>query len=203
MDAKVRRGGPLVQDLLVVDKVLPAPGTVDDIDGPILLAAAPDVVDDRAERREADAAGDEEKVLAEEVRLDREAVAIRPADRHLLARLHLVEPVGHTAAPLDRKFQLLLVRRRRGDREQRLAHAGDREHRALSGDVEERLLPVQPHDAEGLDIRRVLPDARDDADLRDQRVLSHFAPSPSVFATLTMFMEIGHWARHRPQPTQP
>ena len=32
---------------------------------------------------------------------------------------------------------------------------------------------------------------------------AHFFSSPRVFATLTMFMWIGHFCRQRPQPTQP
>ena len=74
---------------------------------------------------------------------------------------------------------------------------------ALAGDVDEGLFAVEADHAEGLDVGRVDADIRDDGEIGDQRIRSHVVSSPSVLTTLTMFMWIGHFARHRPQPTQP
>ena len=71
----------------------------------------------------------------------------------------------------------------------------------VSGDYEARGSYV----VEGDSYYLVLGDAdiRDDGEIGDQRIRSHVVSSPSVLTTLTMFMWIGHFARHRPQPTQP
>ena len=79
----------------------------------------------------------------------------------------------------------------------------DAKHGALSGDMDEGLFPVQAHHPEGLHVRGILTDIRHHGQHRDQWILSHGFSSPKVLATFTIFMEIGHFCRHRPQPTQP
>ena len=98
-------------------------------------------------------------------------VAVRAADRDLVADFEAVQVVGQHAALLDAEFLVFLVRRRRGDREHTLADARGAEHRALAGHVLEELAALRRVDAERLDVRRLLADVGDHADLRDQDVL--------------------------------
>ena len=85
----------------------------------------------------------------------------------LLAHVHAVQPVGQAAALLDVKLHIFLDRRRGGDGEHGLAHAGDGQHGALAGHVLEALAAAQGLHAEGFHIRRILADGRDDAEHRD------------------------------------
>ena len=124
-------------------------------------------------------------------------------DGDLLTGLHGVEPFGYAAAFFNGKLHIFLQRGTGRDGEQRLADARNGEHGALAGDMDEGLFAVKADDAEGLDVRRVDADIRDDGDIGDQRIVSHACSSPSVLMTLTMFIWMGHLARHRPQPTQP
>ena len=75
---------------------------------------------------------------------------------------------------------------------------------ALAGAVVKRAAHPAPRVyAEGLDVRRVGAYGRDHAHQGDQRLFHAFFPLSSARATLTMFMWMGHFCRHRPQPTQP
>ncbi len=166
---------PLVHDLVIVHQILHAPGAVYDVQHPVAVAVVAAVVDHGAQRRQTDTARDEQQILARERRVHGEAVAVRTADRDLLTDLHRVEPVRHTATLLDRKLHVLLVRRRGRNGKHRLSDARDRQHRALSRLMLERLFSVRRDHAEGLDVRRVDTDVRHHTNDRHQRFssLSH------------------------------
>ena len=76
-------------------------------------------------------------------------------------------------------------------------------HRTLTGHMLEQFVSVQTDHAECLDIGSILTNVSYHADLRNQCFLFHALPSPKVFMTFTMFMEIGQLFMQRPQPTQP
>ena len=61
-----------------------------------------------------------------------------------------------------------------------LAHAGNGEHGALSGYVDERFFAVRSDNTEGFDIRRINADIGHNADCGNQRLfpLSHFPALP-------------------------
>ena len=203
MDVDAVLLAPDVLDLREVDQILFRARAVDDVDLSVAVTVVAAVVDDRVQRGKTDAARDEQQVLARKGGVDREAVAVGAADGDLLAGLHGVEPFGHAAAFFDGELHIFLQRGAGRDGEQRLADARHGEHGALAGDVDEGLFAVEADHAEGLDVGRVDADIRDDGEIGDQRIRSHVVSSPSVLTTLTMFMWIGHFARHRPQPTQP
>ena len=203
MDGNAVLPAPFVKDFLIIDQILLRARAINNVDLAVAVTVVAAVIDDRVQRRKADAARDEQKILSRKRGIDREAVAVRPADGDLLSLLHAVEPLGHAAALLDGEFDERLLRGAGGDGKQRLAHAGNGEHRALAGDVLKGLFPVEADHTEGLDVRSIDADLRHDADHRDQRVFSHFSAPPNVLTTLTMFIWIGHFFRHRPQPTQP
>src|SRR5699024_2213458 len=126
-------------------------------------------VDNRTERSESDTAGDEQQIFSGEHGVDREAVAVRTAYRYLLSDFHRMQPFGDAAALLYREFHELYVCRRRGYRKHSLAAAGNRQHRALSGNMLERLFAVGSDGSEGLDVRRVDAYIGDNADCRHKR----------------------------------
>ena len=113
--------------------------------------------------------------------VNREAVAVGAADGDLLAGLHGVEPFGHAAALFNGKLHIFLQRGTGRDGEQRLADARHGEHGALAGDMDEGLFAVKADDAEGLDIRRVDADIRDDGDIGDQRIVISCVFLPKCF----------------------
>ena len=203
IDVDVLVGAPFVYDLAVVDKIVLRARTVYDVYMSVILTLIAAVVYDRAERSKADTAGDKEQVASLEIALDGESVSVRSANADLLSDVHLMEPFGQTTALLYRKFHKLFVRRRRGYREHRLSDTRDREHCALSGNVYERLFAVKSNDAEGLNVRRVYSYIGDNTEFRDQSFVYHSVTSPKLFITFTIFIEIGHFFRHLPQPTQP
>ena len=165
-------GLPFGEDLLVIDQIILATGAIDDIHLAVAVAVVPNVVDDRAQRRQTDAAGDEEQILALEGGIHREGVAVGAADGDLLAHLHLVEPLGDAAALFNGELHKLLVGRGRGDGEHGLAHPGDGEHGALARLMLEGLFPLGGNHPEGFYVGRIDPDIGDDADRGDQRFLT-------------------------------
>ena len=179
---------PFVEDLLEIDQIFLRARTVDDVDLAVAVAVMTAVVDDGMQGRKADAAGDEQQILASKCGVHGEAVSIGAAQRELLPRLHAVQPRGHAAALFDGEFQKAFLRRGGGDGKQCLAHTGHGEHRALAGDVRKGLFAVQVDHAEGLDIGRVHADVRDLNEHGNQRIVSHLASPPSVRMTLTLFM---------------
>ena len=168
----------------------------------VAVPEGPAVIDDGVQWRQADTAGDEQQVLACKVGIHRETVAVGSPDGDLLPDLHLVKPVGDASTLFDGEVRILF-RWGGGDGEQSLTDTWDREHGALAGNVKERLPAVQAHHTEGLYIGGVHTDHGDFAHNGNQRVMSHFPASFSFFATLTMFIWMGHFCRQRPQPTQP
>ena len=97
-------------------------------------------------------------------------VAVRAAHGNLIAHLKAVQVVCKLTALLDAEFLVFFVRRRRGDGEHTLADARCAQHSALAGHMLEELAALRRIDAERLDVRSLLTDVRDDADLRDQNV---------------------------------
>ena len=170
------------------------------------------VVNDRTQRRQTDTAGDKQQILAFQTIVAvfrcrngfyREVLSQRTSDCHFLTNLHHMEPAGQTAALFNGKFHEFLVCRRRCDREHTFADARNGDHRTLTGHMLEQLVSIQTNHTECLYIRGILTDVSYDADFWNQCFLSHALPSPKVFMTLTMFMEIGQLFMQRPQPTQP
>ena len=170
----------------------------------VVLAVGQHVFDHAAQRRQADAAGDENQILALEFGIHGKAVAIGAAHGDLLANVHLVQPAGEATALFDGELHMVGAGGRRGDGEHRLAHARDGEHGALARHVLEAhaRARVRAHDREGLDVRRIAADGRDHADGGDQSVVVHCFFPPSVRITLAMCRCIGHLLTQRPQPTQ-
>ena len=84
-----------------------------------------------------------------------------------------MKPARETSAFLYAEFHVFLYRRGGRDREHSLAHAGNGEHGALSGDVDERLFAVRSDNTEGFDVGSVSPYIRDDSDERYQRFFIH------------------------------
>ena len=100
------------------------------------------------------------------VRLHREAVAVRPADGDLLARLHLVQPVGQAAALFDAELHILLVGGGGGDGE----HAprprpAPRAWRIGRGYAQSSFLPSSPTTRKVLTSGVSMPDIRHNPDL--------------------------------------
>ena len=155
------------------------------------------------QRGKTDGARDEQQILTCKRGVNREAVAVGATDSDLLAGLHGVKPFGYAAAFFNGKLHIFLQRGTGRDGEQCFADTGNREHGALAGDMDEGLFAVKADNTERLDVRRIDADIRDDGEIGDQRIVSHACSSPSVLMTLTMFIWMGHLARHRPQPTQP
>ena len=160
---------PLVDDLLIVHQILHTAGAVDDVDLAVAVAVVAAVVDDGAQRRKADAAGDEEHILAHELGIHGEGMAVGPPDGDLLPHLHAVEPLGHTAALLDGELHVLLIGGGGGDGEHGLAHAGDGQHGALAGLVLEGLLAVGGDHPESFHVGRVDANIGHNADCRHER----------------------------------
>ena len=175
----------------------------DDVNGAVFLAVVADVIYDRAERSKSYTAGNEHKVLARELGVNGEAVAVGTADGQLLTHLDEMEPCGEASAFLDAEFHILAVCGRRGYREHRLALAGDGEHGALTGDMLKALSSAGSVYAEGLYIGGIPADIGDNADMREKKIATHyFCSFPSVLMTLTMLRCCGHITTHLPQPTQ-
>ena len=86
---------PLLE-LRAVEEVVRRPRAVEDADGAVLAAPLERAQDDRAERREADPAGDDDDVAARR-RVDRPRVAERPADAEHRARLGRADRAAVTA----------------------------------------------------------------------------------------------------------
>ena len=132
------------------------------------------------QRRKADAAGDEQKVLSLERGVHRETVAVGAADQNFLPHVHLMQPRGQAAALFDGEFHEILLGGGGGDGEHRFTHAGDGEHGALAGLVLKHLAAAERVHAEGFDVGRVGADGRDHAELGNQILNRHvsFLPAP-------------------------
>ena len=66
------------------------------------------VVDDRAKRRKADSTCDEQEVLALELVLDREMIAIGASDQNLVSLVKSMKISGELSAFLDGEFVVIL-----------------------------------------------------------------------------------------------
>ena len=170
------------------------------------------IVDDGTQRSQTDTAGDKQQILSFQTIVavfrcrngfHRKVLSQRTSDGDFLSNVHHVQPACQTAALLDRKFHEFLVCRRRCNGEHTFANARNGNHRTLTGHMLEQFVSVQTDHAECLDIGSILTNVSYHADLRNQCFLFHALPSPKVFMTFTMFMEIGQLFMQRPQPTQP
>ena len=103
---------PLFGDFFIGEEVFLCAGSVHNRQMAVVFTVCPTVVDDGTDRSKSDAAGNEQKVLAPEFRVHREAVSVRSADADLLADFHAVKPAGQLSDLLDTKFLILLYRRR-------------------------------------------------------------------------------------------
>ena len=122
-------------------------GTVDDGDLPELAALVVDVVDERAQRRDAEAAGHQKHVVAAHL-IDGEAAAEGPADADDLAALHLVQPLGEAPRAPDAQLDEAAFCGRRGDGDGRLPHAEDGQLHELARLLAEGLADALVHEAE-------------------------------------------------------
>src|SRR5699024_4227131 len=100
---------PFIDNFLVFNEVVLGTGTVNYLDGAVLFVIVTAVVDNRADRSEADTAGDNQQVFAEEISIDGEAVAVRATDRNLLTGFHSVQPAGDAATFFDRELHVFGV----------------------------------------------------------------------------------------------
>jgi hypothetical protein len=69
----------------------------------------PDVVDDGAHRRKANAARNDEQVFSFQLCVDGEAISVRPPDGNLLTGFHPMQPVGQYPALFDAEFHIFRV----------------------------------------------------------------------------------------------
>ena len=173
IDLKIRFFFPFVADFLDVHEVVHASRAVNNHHFTVIVAIMTNVIDDAAQRREPDAARDKEQIFALEISLDGEIFTVRPADGDLLSDFQRMDHLGDAAAFFNGKLHVLFVRRRRRDREHTLADAGDGNHRALAGQMLERLFPVRADDAESLDVGRIPADIGDDSDFGYQILVNH------------------------------
>ena len=97
-------------------------------------------------------------------------VAVRPADGDLIAHLQAVQVARQTAALFDTELLILPVRRGRCDGKHSLAYSRLTEHRTLARHMLKQLAALRRIDTECLYVRSLLPDIRNDTDLRDQRI---------------------------------
>ena len=122
-------------------------GTVDDGDFPELAALVVDVVDERAQRRDAQAARHQKHVVAAHL-VDGEPAAEGPADADDLAALHLVQPLGEASRAADAQLDEALLGGRRRDGDGRFPHAEDGQLHELARLLAEGLADALVHEAE-------------------------------------------------------
>ena len=79
-----------------------------------------------------------------------------------------MKPRSQAAALFNGKFHKFRVGGGRGDGEHTLAHTGDGQHGALSGNVLEADPALGSRDPEGLDVGGIDAHVGDDTDVRDQ-----------------------------------
>jgi len=170
------------------------------------------VVDNRTQRRQTDTTGNKQQILTLQAIVAvfrcrnsfyREVLSQRASDSDFLSYIHHMQPACQTAALFNGKFHEFLVCRRRCDGKHTFANARNGNHCALTRHVLKQLLSIQTNHAECLDIGSILTNVRYHTDFWNQCFLFHALPSPKVFMTFTIFMEIGQLFMQRPQPTQP
>src|SRR5699024_8422257 len=139
---------------------------------------------------------------------------VRSAYGDLITYLQAVEVISQDSAFLNAEFLIFFVCRRRCDRKHTFTDTRSTEHRTLSRHMLEKLAALRRVYAECLDIRSLLADIRDDADLRDQRIqrivlmagtFTHYCSPPcfsNALITFTIFSDAGHFSTHLPHPTQ-
>ena len=203
---------PVLCQFAVFHKILFAARAVDDVDGAVVPAVVQHVVDDAAQGRHADAAADEEHILALQASLHGKMVAEGPAHGDFLPFRHVpVQKVREAARPLDAELQKGFVGRRRRNRKNRFAEARYGEEGALPGQVLEQFAAAGFFHLVGGDIGRFAGHLRNHAHDGNHTVLvAHSDPSFAVSAssaararsTFTIFRFTGQAFRQRPQPTQ-
>ena len=139
------------------------------------------------QRSKTDAAGNKQQILPCKIRIYRKAVAIGAPNRNLLARLNGMKPLRNTAALFDGELQKICLCWAGRDGKQRFPYPRHGQHGTLPRNVQKGLFAVETHHPEGLNIWGIHADMGNDANHRNQR-LFHFAASPIVFTTLTMFI---------------
>ena len=112
--------------------------TVDDGDLAELGTLVVDVVDERAQRSDAEAARHQQDVVPLHV-LEREASAERAAQAHDVAALHLVQHLGEVAGATHAQLDEAALGRRAGYGDRRLAHPEDGHLDELARLVRERI----------------------------------------------------------------
>ena len=92
---------PLFDDFVIIEKVVLATGTVNDINLTVTIAVMTAVVDYRTERSKTYTTCNKKEVLTCKLIVNRERLAVRTADCNLLAYLCGVKPLGNSSALLD------------------------------------------------------------------------------------------------------
>ena len=148
--------------------------TVDDGYLAEVAALVVDVVDEAAKRRDAQAAGNQQDIVALHL-LEREAAAERPADAHDVAALHLVQRLGEATGAAHAQLDEAAFGGARRNGDGSLAHAEDGQLDELARLMTERLADalVDQTELEQLLGCRQLGDGRDARRPRAIRVGGH------------------------------
>ena len=178
IDLNILRLHPLVDYLLIVNKVVLGARAVNNLELSVIFSVIEAVVDYRTQRSKSDTAGDKEQILTAQFGLDGKTVAVRSADCYLLTGLKHVYPARQTAALLYGELHILAVCRRGGYRKQRLSHAGDREHSALTGHMLKGLFTVGRKNTKGLDVRCIGTYIGNNGYRRDKHFVIHCLQPP-------------------------
>ena len=148
---------PDFRKLLVAHKIFLAASAIDQINRAIIGTLVQHIIKHTAQGSKADTTGDKEQILALELILHREMIAIGPTHSNLLAHLHIkMEKIRNATTALDAELNIFFVSWRRGDGKNRLALTGHRQDGTLTGHMLEQLAPAQGLHSKGFDISRFL-----------------------------------------------
>ncbi len=154
---------------------------VDQGDVPVPLPLSEKRQEQGAERRHADAAGDEEDVLPLHG-FNREGISEWRPHAQLVPHRQLMEPLGHFAHPHDAELEIVFARGGRVDHEGGLAHPENRELAHLARLERElpHLFRVVKREAQRADIGRLLDHLSYRSQFRAVGIKDTHRDSPSV-----------------------